>query len=302
MLAFSVVIPNLHSTFIDRTLASLRAQDYDLSRVEVIVVGQDRHGLIREDDLVCFDQSPDPLPPAVARNRGMEQASGDVVALLDADCLASPTWLNTLARRYQDAEAHIVGGGVSFPSGNYWTICDNLSWFYEVLTDTPAGTRSHLPTLNLSLRREVFETVGGMDESFPRPAGEDTEWTTRMRLAGYELYFEPQAIVYHHHSRNTLKQVLDHAFHYGYNSVKVDPRYASTVGLPALLRNPLILRIVAPVLGTGATARVFLKYGASTRHLQTVPAIFLTKLSWCLGAAQRLGDEQSKGAKTNARG
>ena len=188
MLDFSVVIPTLHSPIIDQTLASLRAQHYDSSRVEVIVVGQDRHGLVQEGELVHFDRSPMPLSPAAARNRGMEQSSGEVIALLDADCLASPEWLDVLAEHYQDPGTHVVGGGVSFPPGNYWTVCDNVSWFHEVLARTPSGTRPYQPSLNLSLRREVYERVGGMDETFPRPAGEDTEWTCWISLARYTYY------------------------------------------------------------------------------------------------------------------
>ncbi len=232
-----------------------------------------------------FDCSPVPLTPAVARNRGVKQSSGELIAFLDADCLASPTWLNTLAKHYEDPEIHVVGGSVSFPLDNYWAVCDNLSWFHEVLPDTPAGTRSHLPTLNLSLRREVVERVGGIDECFPRPAGEDTEWTTRIRLAGYELHFEPRAVIYHHHPRNTLQQILEHAFYFGYNSVKVDPRYADALRTPPLIRHPLSVLLLAPLLAAGATARIFVN---TRRYWRTLPAIYLTKLSWCLGAANRL--------------
>lgn len=285
MLSFTIIIPTLHSLFIDRTLDSLHEQRYDLSRVKVIVVGQDKYGLVQEDELVRFDRSPNPLAPAVARNRGIEQAFGDVIAFLDADCLASPSWLAVLAERYRDPEVCVVGGGVAFPDDNYWTVCDNLSWFHEVLASAPAGTRPYLPTLNFSLRREVIEQVGGIDESFPRPAGEDTEWTTRMRLAGYTLHFEPGAIVYHHHPRNTLRQILEHAFHFGRNSVKVDPRYAEALHSPLFVRHPLPLLLLSPLLATGATARIFV---TTQRYWHTLPAVYLTKLCWCLGAASRL--------------
>lgn len=285
MIRFTVVIPTLHSPFIDQTLDSLRAQRYDLSHVEVIVVGQDQYGLVQEDELVRFDCSSVPLAPAVARNRGIKQASGDVIAFLDADCIASPTWLAVLAERYQDSEVYVVGGGVAFPNDDYWTTCDNLSWFHEVLTSTPAGIRSHLPTLNFSLRREVVAKVGGIDESFPRPAGEDTEWTTRMRLAGYTLHFEPRATVYHYHRRNTLKQILEHAFYFGRYSVKVDPHYAAQEGLPLLLRTRVGLILCAPLLAAGATCRIFAFHRNLRRYWHTVPVVYVSKIAWCLGAA-----------------
>jgi GT2 family glycosyltransferase len=123
-----------------------------------------------------------------------------------------------------------------------------------------------------------------IDESYPRPAAEDTEWTTRMRLAGHTLHFEPKAIVYHHHRRSSIGQILEHAFHFGRHSVKVDPRYAKALGSPAVLRHPVPLLLLSPILATGATIRVF---AAVRRYWHTMPAVYLTKLSWCLGAASR---------------
>jgi GT2 family glycosyltransferase len=212
-----------------------------------------------------------------------------VIAFLDADCLASRTWLTKLAERYQDPDVCVVGGGVTFPEDNYWTVCDNLSWFHEVLASSPAGRRTYLPTLNFSLRREVVDRVGGLDERFPQPAGEDTEWTLRMHLAGYTLHFEPRATVYHCHPRDTLRQVLVHAFYFGRHSVRVDPRYAEAVHSPRFMRHPLLLLLLAPALAGGATARILVR---APQYGHTLPVLYLTKLSWCLGAA--LGRRSSR--------
>ncbi len=288
---FTIIIPNLHSPNIDRTLDSLRMQQYDLARVNVIVVGQDKYNLVHNDDLVHFDRSETPLAPAVARNRGMQQAKGDIWAFLDADCVAAPDWLAGLARRYQDPDVAVVGGGVAFPRRNYWALCDNLSWFHEVLHTLTAGTRAYLPSLNLSLRREVVDEVGGMDETYPRPAGEDTEWTTRMRLAGYTLYFEPRAVVHHHHLRNSSRRILEHAFYFGYNSVKVDARYMDTLKTPPVLRHSASLAMLSPLLAAGAALRV---WRAAPRYWYTLPVLYLSKLSWCAGAFKRLQDNKKK--------
>jgi GT2 family glycosyltransferase len=127
-----------------------------------------------------------------------------------------------------------------------------------------------------------------MDESFPRPAGEDTEWTTRMRLAGYTLFFEPRAVIHHHHSRNTFRQILEHAFYFGRNSVKVDPRYFDVIQPPTLMRHYFPLLLLSPALAAGATARIFWRGEILRSYWSAVPAVFLTKMSWCLGAATRL--------------
>jgi GT2 family glycosyltransferase len=292
----SVIIPNLNSPLIDRTLAALRGQTFDLSRAEVLVVGLDEPGLVQSDELVRLISTGVPASAAVARNRGMQVAQGEILCFTDADCVADPHWLAVLVGRYADPSVHVVGGGVAFPNprDNYWTACDNLSWFHEVLVSAPAGRRDCLPTLNFSLRREVVAKVGGMDETFLRAAGEDTEWTTRMRLAGYELHFEPRAIVHHHHLRNTPGQILAHAFYFGYNSIKVNPNYAGMAGVSVFMRHPLSLLLSSPLLAAGATARIFLRWETLRRYGSTLPAVFLTKMSWCLGAARRLRDQRKE--------
>lgn len=282
---FSIVIPILDSPIIDRTLSSLHKQSYDLSQVEAIVVGQDGYGLVREDSLVRFERSPEPLAPAAARNRGMKQASGDVIVFIDSDCVADSNWLAVLAQCYQDPIVDVVGGAVGFARDNYWTLSDNVSMFHDYMTDSPAGKRPQLPSLNLSVRRKVVEQVGYFDERYPRPAGEDADWTIRMRQAGYDLYFEPCAVVYHYPPRYRLADLLRHGFYQGKYSAKVNPRRAGTPdSLPALLCWRPLLVLAAPLLAAGVTGSICLQH---PRFWYLAPALFLAKIVWCIGAMRR---------------
>lgn len=288
MVKFTVVIPNLNSPFIARTIESLRRQEYDLSLVEVIVVGQDRYNLVQEDDLVRFLRSPVPLSPAAARNLGIKQASGEVIAFLDADCLASTTWLTVLAERYNDPEVYVVGGGVDFDRDRYWSLADNVSMFYEFMHSSPPGERRILPSLNLSARRIVFDEVGMFDERYPRPAGEDADLTIRMRRAGFKLHFEPRAIVYHCPPRDSLIDLLRHSFYQGQYSPKIDPRYADEDGIPFPFRNRFGLIAGAPILATGAVFRIFALRRDLWRYWYVMPAVYISKIAWCLGASKGL--------------
>ncbi len=283
----SIIIPNLHSPIIDWVLAAIRFQEFDLSEVEVLVVGLDGPGLVQADGLIHLISTNVPVPPAVARNIGAREAQGKVLCFLDADCIPHRRWLRTLLDRYHDPEVKIVGGGVSFPSGNYWSLADNIATFYPYLHTAPAGTRDQLPSLNLSLRREVWEAVGPFDERYPRPAGEDADWTTRARLAGYTLYFEPRAVVAHHPARATFRDLWNHAVTFGQYSIKVDRRYQEVLGLPFVFRHRIALLAASPVMALWVTARAF-RNRHLWRYLYTFPAVYVAKMGWCWGASMRL--------------
>lgn len=288
-LRVSIVIPNLHSPIIDRTLQSIHRQTYDGEQVEVIVVGRDRYGLVREDTRVQFLDTGRPVSPAVARNLGLAHATGEIVVFLDADCVAAEDWLANLVSAYREGPYRtVVGGAVAFEADNYWTLCDNISSFYPFLPSQRPDQRGHLPSLNFSARREVLETVDGFDERYPRPAGEDTELSFRLRQAGHRLYFEPRAVVHHHPARSSFGALLRHARDFGRYTPRIRPEYADAIGWPAILRRPAAILALSPLLAAGVTARIFVTSPELRRYWYTAPAIFLAKLAWCVGAAQQL--------------
>jgi GT2 family glycosyltransferase len=284
----SVIIPNLHSPIIDQTLDALHQQTVDLSQVEVLVVGLDGPGLVQEDDLVRLVSSGAPASPAANRNHGIREAQGEILCFTDADCVPRPDWLARLIAPYDDAAVSVVGGGVIFASDNYWTTCDNLSWFHEFLASAPMGAREHLASLNLSLRREVIETVGPFDERYPHAAGEDADWTVRMRRAGYQLYFVPGAVVEHRPRRSDLRAVWRHAYNFGRYSTRINPAHSDWRESSYFLRHWPLLLLCSPLLAAGATARIFLADRATWRWWPTWPGIWLSKLAWCLGATRTL--------------
>ena len=210
----TIVIPNLNSAVIDRTLDAIRAQDFDMSTVQVLVVGLDEPGLVRQDGLVKLVATDGPASPAVARNTGIRQSESEIICLTDADCVPSVSWLSRITAPIVAEDATVVGGGVSFDTKGHWTLADNISWFHDYLRSSEPGERTILPTLNLCLQRGVVEQVGYLDERYPRAAGEDAEWTTRMRLAGHALRFRPDAWVVHAPpTRSGFKSVCRHSYH-----------------------------------------------------------------------------------------
>lgn len=170
-----------------------------------------------------------------ARNTGIAEASGDVIAFLDDDAEADPAWLETLLAAYTDPTVLGVGGGIDpvwalgrpphFPEEFDWVVgCS-----YRGLPLETASVRNMIGA-NMSCRRSVFSTVGGFRESLGRvgrhPLGcEETELCLRARAHwpdGVFLY-EPRARVRHHVSaqRGTFHYFRQRCWSEGLSKVAV---------------------------------------------------------------------------------
>ena len=280
----SVIIPNLNSRLIDKTLASLFAQTSFDHIVEILVVGLDGPGLIAGQETVRFISTEVPVTAPVARNIGLREARGTSFAFIDADCIAGPKWLETLLSVQQKGYP-VVGGSVSLKVDNYWQLCYNLTMFHEFLTSAPGGERQNFGTLNLCVAQEVVDRVGLFDERLAR--GQDTEWMLRMRRHGYELHFVPEAVVRHLPEATGLSRIVRLWYRSGFFNAQIRQDYRDVIATLPFYGQPLLLTLLSPAIGAAVTARVFIRNPRLLRYAHTIPVIFLTKVAWCLGASHQ---------------
>ncbi len=279
----SVIIPNLDSPTVDRTVRAVLAQRGLAIAPEIIVVGRDGPGRLAGLDGVRLLLTGGPRYPGAARNLGIAVAVGEVLAFTDADCEPEPDWLAAHMAR-QAAGSTVVGGAVLYDADSYWTLADNLSMFHESDAALPAGPRPYLPTLNLSVHRRAVEAAGLMDPDLR--CGEDLDWTIRLAVAGHRPFFEPAARVWHRPSRGDWRAVWAHWRQSGSWMVGVRRRHRGVLSAPAWLAHPALVRLLSPGIALVATARLFGPGGPGRRHWRTLPAVYLTKLAWCSGAAR----------------
>jgi cellulose synthase/poly-beta-1,6-N-acetylglucosamine synthase-like glycosyltransferase len=69
----------------------------------------------------------------------------------------------------------------------------------------PKAIPPYLPNVNLAVRRELFNEVGGYDEACA--AGEDADLCVRAARAGWAQFFDPAAVTYHE-PRPNLRSLL----------------------------------------------------------------------------------------------
>ena len=280
----AIVIPSLNSPIIDQVLAAIESQAGIEYVQQIVVVGKDKAGLIPQKEPIQLIDTGQPIRASQARNKGIAATQAEIIIFLDSDCLPQPGWL--IQHIAAHAAGHKVVGGGIIPAGhNYWHLVYNLTLFHEVLTIAPAGPRHYLPTLNLSVGRTVIEQVGGLDEAIDRV--EDIDWTTRMRRAGIQPYFWPEAAVYHQHNRHNLQRVWQDCAHSGYHMRRLRLRHQDMLQAPALFHWPRLVWWLSPLIAAWTTARILVRQSAAFwSYWYTVPAIYLTKIAWCWGASR----------------
>ena len=129
--------------------------------------------------------------PARARNAGWRAARGALIAFTDDDCEASPGWLEAGVRAWRADPATFLQG----PVGPIESERDRLGAFsYTILIEGPTPVYE---CANIFYPRELLERLGGFDETYPRPAGEDCDLGWRAREAGARPAFAPDARVAH---------------------------------------------------------------------------------------------------------
>lgn len=196
----------------------------DQHRVSVIIptVGRDTLSLCRaalakqtrppDEVLVILDR--DRRGAAWARNEGIGQATGDLIALADDDGVPPPDWLERLVAALDRHSAAVAGGTFQETDPLLNAIrCRNSLPPVEQLD--PGGLVGN--TGNILFRRECLMQCQREDGYVFNPrftgAGEDWELIWRLRKRGARMVYVPNPVT--HLRRATGLQHLRHSFHRG---------------------------------------------------------------------------------------
>jgi mycofactocin system glycosyltransferase len=201
-------------------LRSVFTQDYPGEKMEIIVVDDGSKDGTRQllEALPCKTLShPESRGQSHCRNVGAQAAKGEILAFIDSDCVATATWLRELIPFFEWDEVGAVGG---FVDGYFQeSSLDRYEKAFSPLNmgkhmASAAGNRSalYVPTCNLLVRKNVYETIGGIKEDMR--VGEDVDFCWRMRSGGHRLLYAPYGVVKHKH-RSLLRQMSKRRAQYG---------------------------------------------------------------------------------------
>ena len=164
--------------------------------------------------------------PADKRDMALQYAEGEIFAFIDDDAYPAKDWLKNAVRYFENPEVGAVGGpAVTAPDDDIWQQASGK--IYESFLCSGAYTYRYLPkeerevedlpSVNLIVRRDVFEQIGGYDSNYY--PGEDTKLCLDIVESGKKIIYSPDVLVYHHRRKvfmQHLKQATNYAKHRGY--------------------------------------------------------------------------------------
>ena len=159
--------------------------------------------------------------PAAARNKGILNSTGEIIAFTDSDCTVDENWLKNIVNPLQDVRIGIVGGKILSKRP-----CNIIEEFGENIHDHNKAINEFKPpyviSMNWASRRSVLLEVGLFDESFIRC--EDVDLSHKVMQADYRLFYEPEAIIYHSNEK-TLSGLFIEGFEHGFWSIKAHKKW-----------------------------------------------------------------------------
>jgi glycosyltransferase involved in cell wall biosynthesis len=206
---------------IGRCLESLTHLAFAHDRFEVLVVDNGS----RDNTLAIVESFKDRLRLKVLqqagvrisalRNMGARSAAGDILAFLDADCLAPADWLDQIFDLAPANGAGVLGAHYLLPEDSSWV---GRTW-HRYQEAPKSGEVSHVPAGDLIMRRQDFLKLGGFDESIQ--TNEDYELCERARKAGMRVRAFPQIGVVHLGTAQSLRVFFRKESWHGTHVIKV---------------------------------------------------------------------------------
>jgi glycosyltransferase involved in cell wall biosynthesis len=177
-----------------------------------------------------------------ARNTGVREARGDLIAFVDDDVLAPPGWLDALAsgaERHPGAEA--FGGPIRARfEGHAPRGCGREDPPITTLDLGPEDREADMVWgANFAVRRSAVERIGEFDESFDRGHGDEEEWLWRLRAAGGRVVYLADAGLDHRRAAadSGLASLARAAYHRGRGARSSDHRHGEAPRVTRELRN-----------------------------------------------------------------
>jgi peptidoglycan/xylan/chitin deacetylase (PgdA/CDA1 family)/GT2 family glycosyltransferase len=293
-LTVSVIVPAYNEEkVISKTLASLGRLTYP---VEVIVVDDGS----TDTTVACATQYPvrviqqPQTGKAAALNRGLAAATGDLIAIVDADSVLDPAFFDHVVGHFTDPAVVGVAGNVKV--GNRQRLLARLQALeYIIGLNLDRRSQSQLNVIPVIpgaagvFRRAAVLAAGGY------PADtlvEDADLTLRLLSGRGRVVFEPRAVAYTE-APETVRDVLRQRRRWSYGMVQVAVKHQSSLlatgsgrfghmVLPWLFIGQILVPVAGPALDVWLGAQLLTgawKLAVATAGLSAVTDVIVAAVA-----------------------
>ena len=203
----SIIIPVFNADrFIEGCLSALQKLDYPKDKYEIIIIDNgstDKTVEMAQKHLIKFFALPK-VTISHLRNFGVAQSKGDILAFIDADCIAPSSWLKQSTQLLENQTIGAVGSWYQLP---------HQARFLERVWDVHMSCRrlkmgdiDWVPSGNLIMLKNVFNKIGGFNEALT--TSEDVDICQRIHGANFSIFTHPDLAVIHLGESKDLKQFI----------------------------------------------------------------------------------------------
>ena len=214
---FSIIIPAKdEEKFIIHCLQAMRYLDFNPDEMETIVVDNgstDRTVALAKEygaKVIVINSG----TISKLRNEGAKIASGKILAFIDADCVPHKNWLPNAVPHFEDKNVACVGSEPLLPD-------ENVTWVqkaWSTMKQKPVQSETHwLSSCNFIVRKDVFDAVGGFDESLI--TCEDADIGYRI-YSKWKLVNDPSVSVVHLREPKTIPEFFKKEIWHGVGNYK----------------------------------------------------------------------------------
>lgn len=183
--------------------------DQDFSDFEVIVVDNNSNDKTKEIIMSFLERSDkfsyvfeSKRGRANARNAGISVVNGEIIAMIDADCIAPPDWLNKILEPIIKGNELVVSGFEKDAIGNYWSRMRQTADWRFTESKVYNGYINHLDTKNFAIKADILKRFRFNSELL---TGEDWDLYLRLRKENIRIKFLPELLVEHCHDSSFLE-------------------------------------------------------------------------------------------------
>jgi glycosyltransferase involved in cell wall biosynthesis len=292
IIASVIVCTYNRASLLRRNLESLGRQSIEPELYEVIVVDDgsddDTDDLVREmsagHPMLRLFETGINKGSCVARNLGLDSATGKYILFTDDDCIAMKDWVENMC----DTLDHhpIVAGSIRSPESGYVKLCHNIAHFHPFMPGPESGPVDFLAGANMGFRRSVIDELGGFDDAMIL-AG-DMQLCLRARSMGYQPYLSQKAVVVHDPDYISLSRAIRSSYMHAATTVLLRNEYRSLLHTPFILKYPVLISLASPVIALSVALKIYLRNPRLFSSFWTAPFVYILKVVWCFGAASGL--------------